>query len=217
MKTKDLTVVHIFESPSIHDREEDRKEGYSLGEMLRISNINYYYYDIHDINSFSKSFELLITRTKKTQSELGAVTLHISMHGNKDGLGLTSGEFLTWEAFSEELKKFRTHLGQIKIEEPVNIKIAPIILHFSSCEGFNGHKIDEYADEDETLYLHVLGPTIQVSWNDSLIAYTTLYHNLLSHNVLANDAVVKMNAAANLKDVFKIKMGKKMFIGNYID
>lgn len=70
-----------------------------MGEMLRLSGIDYQYYDIQDAASFSNSFDLLIDRVLNSPKELGAINLHISMHGNQDGVGLTSGDFISWEAF----------------------------------------------------------------------------------------------------------------------
>jgi hypothetical protein len=210
-KLKEITVIHILESPSSEDRKADRREGYALGEMLKLSGIKYEYYDINNLSDFEESFQTLTAKIKERQADYGAVNLHISMHGNANGVGLTSGEFVSWEKFAEELKKMASVLGQITIPQ-VNLKFCPIGLHFSACDGVNAHKIDNFADENEALFIHVLGPNKAVAWDDSLIAFMTFYHNLLSHNIKAKDAVVRMNFASNQVDTFQIRMGKKMML-----
>lgn len=139
------------------------------------------------------------------------MSIMTSMHGNANGVGLTSGEFVSWEKFAEELKKMASALGQITIPH-VNLKFCPIGLHFSACDGVNAHKIDNFAGENEALFIHVLGPNKAVAWDDSLIGFMTFYHNLLSHNIKAKDAVVRMNLASNQTDTFQIRMGKKMML-----
>lgn len=211
IKLKEVTEVHIFESPSQEDRNQGRNEGASLGEMLSLSDINYALYDITDEKSLIGAFDMFISRIKKNQKSIGAAMLHISMHGNEDGLGLTSGDFVSWESLAGHLKKFRDNLGFINMPG-FQIKISPIALHFSSCEGFNGCKVNDYSDEDETLFAHVIGPTESVAWSDSLVAFTTFYHNTLSHNVSAKESLAKMNIAGNLNNIFQIKMGKGMIL-----
>lgn len=210
-KLKEITVIHILESPSSADREVGRKEGFALGEMLKLSGIKYEYYDVTNLSDFEKSFETLTARIKERQADYGAVNLHISMHGNADGVALTSGEFVSWAKFADELKKMAIALGQITIPQ-ANLKFCPIGLHFSACDGVNAHKIDNFSDQNEALFIHVLGPNKPVAWDDSLVGFMTFYHNLLSHNIKAKDAVLRMNLASNQVDTFQIRMGKKMVL-----
>lgn len=207
-KLKDLTEVHIFESPSIADLEVDRREGYSLGEMLRLSGIKYHIYHVRNIETLSASFKLLIERTKARQEELGAVTLHFSMHGNEDGVGLTSGQFVTWEALAQYLIKFKNELGTINL--PNGINYTPITLNFSVCHGAFAKKVNDYCAENESLYMHVLGSNDPIAWNDSLVSFTVFYHNTLSHNIKAIEAIKRMNFASNQENAFSITLGKKM-------
>lgn len=115
-------------------------------------------------------------------------------------------------SFSDELKKVRSKVPPLVMPHPVNLKVNPIIINFSSCDGFHGHKINQYSEEDETLFFHTLGPVGSVRWDDSLVAFTTFYHNVLSHNVIAKESVRRMNLAANLDNIFQISMGKKMML-----
>ena len=130
------------------------------------------------------------------------------MHGNEEGIGLTSGEFVSWDLLAQELIKFKNQHTLISI--PNGIHISPVALSFSSCEGYNGHKINDFSEENESLYMHIIGPITPVDWHDSLVAFSTYYHNTLNHNVGLIESIEKMNVAGNLKKIFQYKMGKGM-------
>lgn len=204
---KDLTEVHIIESPNKIDIEIDRKEGYALGEALRLSNVKYSIYNVIDKNSFTNAINQIIEKTRDNKKYIGAVTIHISMHGNTEGLRLTSDEIISWEMFAIELVKFKDTHSLISLPDGIH-KISPIALSFSSCEGYNGYKINDFSKENESLFMHIIGPIIPVSWVDSLIAFTTFYHNTLNHNIGLIESIKRMNSAANLDNVFHFRMGK---------
>jgi len=116
------------------------------------------------------AFEELIRRTKAHQREIGVATLHISMHGNENGIGLTSSEFVNWADFASQLKNFSRELGTIKIPQ-VNLEVVPITLNFSSCYGAHANKINDFVSKDDSLFLHVLGPNQPVACEDSLLPF----------------------------------------------
>lgn len=86
--------VHIIESPAPEDLVEDRCEGRILGEALSIAGIQHVYSLAVNRDMFVYSItNRLLDAVMKFQS---APILHVSAHGNVEGITLTSGEQITW-------------------------------------------------------------------------------------------------------------------------
>ena len=70
------------------------------------------------------------------------------------------------------------------------------------CDGFKGIQLSRDVPLSPFAELH--GPGEAVTWTDSLVAWITFYHQMLTkHGVSAEEATSLMNAAAGLDDVFE--------------
>src|SRR5689334_1005397 len=86
--------VYIIESPSAYDLLDGRTEGRTLGEALTLAAIPYWYSLAIDKATLTQA---LGPRLLEAWRALGKLPiLHLSMHGNQDGVQLSSGEFISW-------------------------------------------------------------------------------------------------------------------------
>lgn len=202
MEIKEITKIFIIESPSADDIKEDRKEGLALSEILRLSNIPNTYINVDNIENFKETLKAISSEVKKEIKKYGAITLHFSMHGNQNGIGLTSGEFLDWNSLYLIIKDFNDVLGYITL--PNGKMLAPVNLHFSVCQGFCAIAIKNIGVEAP--YQSLIAPTVAVNWADSIMAFATYYHNTLHKTNGSKIAVEKMNSINDFDNVFKIDL-----------
>lgn len=90
--------------------------------------------------------------------------IHISAHGNQDGIQLTDGAFLAWAELRKTLARINDELRSL------------LILCMSSCEGFGAARM---AFNLEPLpFFALIGPTEKISLTDTAIAFLILYYRL---------------------------------------
>jgi hypothetical protein len=89
--------------------------------------------------------------------------LHLSMHGNKDGVSLTNGEFLTWH----DLRAILLPL--------IRALQGGLLVCMSSCFGSSGCRMAMYED-NEPHFWALVGNTGSPTWADAAIAYVSFYH-----------------------------------------
>lgn len=204
MELKEIVQIYIIESPGDIDILDNRKEGFALSEILKLADIKNKYFNVINIKTLTECLDRIYQDIKKQEKELGGIVIHFSMHGNKDGVGLTSGEFIDWNHFFKIFDEFNGRLGYIEL--PNGITTSKISIYMSSCEGYNAHVIRDFSEYP--LYTSLVGPTTSVNWSDSLIAFATLYHNTIHKTSGYKIAIEKMNSAAGLDDIFQLANAK---------
>ena len=179
--------VHIIESPSSDDLLVDRAEGKLILEALRLINIPSFYHPVKNKKEFIESVHnKMADETVKFQKY---PILHISAHGDKEGIYLTDKTQLLWS----ELKDMFW---------PINLLMkGQFVLCFSSCQGFSGYKMAIGADKIP--FGAIVGPHIDIPWDESAIAFAVFYLRLLKDNN-AFTAVTAMNAAAGGNKFFTL-------------
>lgn len=205
---KDITKIYIIESPSSTDILDNRKEGYALSEILKLADIQNQYYNVVERKNLFECLNRIQNDTKTISGGLGHVIIHVSMHGNGEGIGLTSGDFISWKEFAEILKDFNETLGYIDFGG--GLKCSRIAINMSSCKGFNAKTINKYSME--SLYTTLVGPTESVNWSDSLLAFATYYHNTIHRTNTIRVAVDVMNSSAGLENIFQVDAAKGLKI-----
>ena len=135
--------VYIVESPSASDLANGRTEGRSLCEMFALSSIGHEYTLAVNLEEFSKTFEIsdnsrLGEAIKKHQC---APVVHLSMHGDEDGIQLTDGNILGWKA----LKKILTPLNHLLPDG--------LLVTFSTCGGAGSIRMSMSEDTDDKPFL----------------------------------------------------------------
>jgi hypothetical protein len=153
--------VHIIESPSPSDLLDGRTEGRALSEAMRLADIPHWYSLAVDRASLREALGPRLGLAYETLQKLPIV--HLSMHGNADGIALTNGEFLSWHDLRTELLPL------------LRIMRGTLLICLSSCSGGSGCRMAMYEDA-ETPFWALVGNSMDTRWADAAIAYITFYH-----------------------------------------
>jgi hypothetical protein len=201
-----LTKIYIIESPSESDIKNGVQEGADLSAALRSVSINHTYIEASTIEKFTDAIKTIASNVEEIKKELGAITIHLSMHGNKNGIGLTSREFISWKDFAQILDIiFKVAFVP---KEFKGIKLCPLTLCFSTCEGLNSVHINDYCSDDESLFHMIVGPKEKISWKQAKEAFISFHKDTLDGMGDAPKAIAEMNKVAGLDDIFQAKLGK---------
>ncbi|MFC1675091.1 hypothetical protein ACFL1K_04330 [Candidatus Omnitrophota bacterium] len=153
--------VYIIESPSPNDLLNDRSEGKLLTKALELALINSKYNLVVNENTFSEALQIRLYQAMSNTE--GTPILHFSSHGNKDGIGLTNGGFISWEKLKELLI-------------PVNKALrGALVICMSSCEGFRGCRM-AMTEGGDFPFFGLIGPKGTPVWSDTAVAFVTFYH-----------------------------------------
>lgn len=195
--------VYIIESPADIDLFENRTEGKALSNILRISEIPYEYLLVTSKRTFGQAFDLIKDDISELQEEYLFVwpIIHISCHGNDEGIGLTDGSYLNWNVLYHMLEDIN-----ICFEEEQN---SPILLAMSSCYGLHAIKADW--DNEKSPFAFVLGHEETIPWDDALIAFSVFYHNFVNKKVTSDIALECMNNSINHPEYFKLFNSKDIY------
>jgi hypothetical protein len=172
--------VYIIESPSAEDLYHKRFEGESLAKTLSLSGISSSHKLAVNIDSFKASFYVGLVEYFKSSGIPPIV--HISAHGNGQGIQLTSKEIVSWDLLRELLL-------------PINkVLRGGLILCLSSCQGSSGCVMS--MKDDEFPFIGVVANTGSPLWSETNIAYASFYH-LFAKGLSLHDAVYGMKKASN--------------------
>lgn len=172
--------VHIVESPSSVDLLDGRTEGRSLWESLRLAEIPAWYCLATDWRTLHDSVG---QRLLQAWREFNVPPiLHLSMHGDERGVGLTNGQVLTWD----QLRYFLHPLF-----DAMN---GGLLVCLSSCHGSHGRRMAMCSETDATFWALVTNHG-QVSWSDAAVGYISFYH-LLFRGLPVEACVSSMKVAS---------------------
>ncbi|MFZ6875368.1 hypothetical protein ACO0LF_25155 [Undibacterium sp. Di27W] len=153
--------VHIIESPNDKDLLTGRTEGKTLCEALSLSGVPHCYNLVTTPETLVDALQSrLIDALAKFN---GRPIIHLSMHGNNEGVALTNGLFLKWE----DLRKLLTPL--------TNAMDGTLLICMSSCFGSAGCRMVMHEDADKPFWA-LVGNSGEVNWSDATVAYITFYH-----------------------------------------
>ncbi len=174
--------VYILESPNQEDTYEGRSEGRLLKESLELNSIPHSYRNVVNKEMFEKALKSGLLEEQMKRDGNMIPIIHISAHGNDEGIGLTAGDFVSWQ----ELK------GLIAIINQASGGI--LFLCLSSCEGFNACEMAMEID-GELPYFALVSHVGKPTWSDAAVAYTSFYH-LINKGYYIKDAVNGMKEAS---------------------
>jgi len=177
--------VYVIESPSPADMFDGRTEGRALCEAMSMAGHAHAYTMAADLDHLRKALSIadegdrLATEWRRYQVP---PVMHFSMHGNSEGLGLMSGEMVTWD-----------ELRQLLI--PINDFLPNgLLVCFSSCSGYSGTRMSMYLGDSKPFWA-VVGSYADVGWSDALIGFTSFYHHWFK-GAAVTDAVQIMRIAS---------------------
>jgi hypothetical protein len=183
--------VHIIESPRSSDRRARTAEGPALAEALRLYGIGVTLHDVRTQPAFKAAFhDIADWHAKRRRGRTPIV--HISAHGDENGIQLTSGADIGWARIAERLRSLKE-----------DCRMRPI-LAMSSCEGFAAKQMAETSAKGSP-FKWLVGSTGKPGWQKTLIAFSTLYYQLTCG--VEPVPAAKAMGAASLHRRFQIFLG----------
>lgn len=183
--------VHVIESPSPKDLLVGRTEGKTLCEALSLSQTPHWYCLATNretlISSLDEQMRLAWDRYKLPP------VLHLSMHGNDRGIGLTDGDFIEWHDLRETLQPLNNWMK------------GGLLIAMSACYGSSGCRMAMHDEPKETFWA-LVGNCKSPRWADAAVAYVVFYHNLFKE-VHVEECVKRMRLASG-DDEFMFFLGK---------
>ena len=181
MTYKPKAFVYVIESPSDIDLLDGRTEGRSLCEALKLAEIPHAYTLITTKNALKVSLkERLIETLEKYPNQ--SPVLHLSMHGNNEGISLTDTAFIKWSELREILAPLTNGME------------GGLLICMSSCNGSAGLSMAMHEDKDHPFWA-LVGNTQTTVWADAAIAYITFYHWFFKGGTV-KECVERMRAAS---------------------
>lgn len=195
---KTIADVYIVESLRPNDEGNGRFEGIFLSHLLRLHGKNPQYRYVRT----KGEFETAIRRFGESRYRY----LHISAHGDPDGIRLTNQDDVDVEDLAEMLEPYMKGRR----------------LFFSSCEVASERLAREVIPF--TLCTSVVGPTERIDFHDSAVVWATIYHLVFSEDsqvITRANLLEKLKKACDLFEVefayyTKTKKNKRGFTGNLL-
>lgn len=198
--------VYMIESPSSEDLLDGRTEGRVLLETLRLADVPSWYSLATTREMFEKSLNERLAQAVRDIPDKWPI-LHLSMHGNHDGIELSNGDFVSW--------------GDLKslLNDLMDAMAGGLLICVSSCFGTSAMRMAMQMDQSHTFWA-LVGNHKEAEWSDAAIAFSTFYHHFLKLRRTITDSVVAMKVAsgddnfqeyfgANLKNDWNAFMSKR--------
>lgn len=186
--------VFVIESPSAVDLYHRRSEGEIIQQAANLNQITCIVKTSINFDAFEAA--LKIGLKKAMDSNPGHVPmLHISAHGFKDGIQLSSGQIIKWNDLEDMLRPINQALNNT------------LLLCLSCCEGYNGICMAMNSDERPHPYYAIISNAEKPLWSDTAVAYSTFYH-LIAKGHYITDAVNGMRVASG-NDMFWAETAEK--------
>jgi len=157
--------VFVIESPSAVDLYHRRGEGEAIRQVVELNGIQCVVKTAICLQAFDACLKFGISAAMKERPGLLPL-LHISAHGNAEGVQLSDGHILAW-------KDLRTYLY------PVNEALNNfLVVCMSSCEGYAGIRMAMHLEDKTYPYFALVGCSAKPTWGETAIGYATFYHQL---------------------------------------
>jgi hypothetical protein len=180
--------VYVVESPSAPDLYHRRSEGDLLRQAINLNQIHCVLRLAVNLEAFSASLKIGLTEAMEQMPNTVPI-LHISAHGYKDGIQLSSGEFLGWDELRELLI-------------PINQALSgALILCMSTCEGYSGQQMAMVEHSSFHPFFAIIGNSGKPTWPETAVAFSSFYH-LVANGRFLKDAVEAMAVASGNESFF---------------
>lgn len=155
--------VHIIESPSPDDILAEQYEGQILRGALRYGQVPVELHTAVDPLHFARALAAVITSYQLDQDSFPIV--HLSMHGNADGVAFTNDESIDWTELGD---------GLSFVNEALHDKLLVIM---SACQGYNAIRMARRGGHAP--FFALVGPSTNISWKDTVAAFVAFYHHVI--------------------------------------
>jgi hypothetical protein len=158
--------VFIVESPSAVDLYHRRSEGEIIRQGVALNQVPCLVKTAINLEAFMAALNVGLSEGMKEWPDRLPL-LHISAHGDENGIQLSDGHRISWNELRECLK-------------PINKALAGrLLVCMSCCQGYAGIKMAMHPDpEDELPYFALIGCGVDPKWSETSVAFTTFYHHL---------------------------------------
>lgn len=162
-KKKQKFFVFIIESPAINERES---EGNIIKHAVKQNGIPCF---LETISALSEFEDCLFKLNDAMNDHPDCMPiLHISAHGNDEGIGLSNNDYINWDKLREMLRP---------VNEASNNE--SLILCMSSCNGYRAVDMAMHPNKNQNLpYFALIGTDNKPTWTETKKAYETLYDQL---------------------------------------
>ena len=157
--------VHIVESPSPDELLDGITEGGALCGFLDIAGIQYSYNLAIDLDQFDIA---MTNRVEEAIDKFRKIPiLHLSTHGNGQGIQLTDQSLFSWPVLADYLRPIHEYIGGLDV-------------CMSCCYGAYGTQMAEEIKKINIPYRWIAGSFSEIYLRDAILAYATLYLGLHS-------------------------------------
>jgi len=180
--------VFVIESPSAEDLYHRRSEGEIVRQAVELNGIDCIVKTAISLPAFMACLKIGLSEAMDRRP--GFIPLvHISAHGDLDGIQLSDGCVIPWAELKEHLRPVNQALG------------GSLVVCMSSCEGYAGVRMAMHVDEPDLPYFALIGCGAKPTWGETAVAYATLYHQLWRGEHV-DDAVAAMRVSSGNDQFF---------------
>jgi hypothetical protein len=157
--------VFVIESPSAVDIYHRRSEGDLIRQAVELNSIPCTVKTAISLEAFDACLKVGLPQAMASLPGFIPL-LHISAHGDREGIQLSSGHVLTWQSLRDHLRPVNEALG------------GGLVVCMSSCEGYNGVRMAMFPEDPALPYYALIGCGKSPTWSEAAVAFATLYHQL---------------------------------------
>jgi hypothetical protein len=171
MKIAAVLVAESLDEEAIY---REQREGVAVAEIGRLLCINMQYRQIISRDSLKRAVE----EARKSN----AIILHLSCHGDAEGIQLTDGSEITWSELAELTQPHATPARALVV---------------SACSGGVHGLTKHLGTGDLRPYGFIIGPSGNIALSDACVAWCLFYRRLIHQGQrLTRDAIL-----AAVKDI----------------
>lgn len=157
--------VFIIESPSAVDLYHRRSEGDIVRQAVELNGIACVVKTAISFPAFDACLKIGLSEAMNCRPGFMPL-LHISAHGDSQGIQLSDGYVMAWRELREHLRPINKALG------------GSLVVCMSSCEGYSGIQMAMHAEDADLPFYAIVGSGNMPTWAETAVGYATLYHQL---------------------------------------
>ena len=157
--------VFVIESPSAVDLYHRRSEGDIVRQAVELNGIQCVVKTAISRQAFEACLKVGLSEAMREMPGFMPL-LHVSAHGDAEGLQLSDEYRMSWGELKEHLR-------------PVNQALnGSLVVCLSSCKGYSGIRMAMYPQEADLPYFALVGCGAEPTWGETAVGFATLYHQL---------------------------------------
>ncbi len=157
--------VFVVESPSAVDLYHRRSEGDVIRQAVELNGIPCVHKTAISLQAFDACLKIGLSEAMNSLKGYIPI-LHISAHGDGEGIQLSDGHTMGWNTLREYLRPVNRALG------------GSLVVSMSSCEGYMGVRMAMYPEDPDLPYYALVGCGSKPTWAETAVAFATFYHQL---------------------------------------